>query len=554
VLKCSKYLIFIPLLAGFASAQQPASPVSAPPALAPMPETVLRATTRLIQVNVIVHDKQGQPVRDLKKEDFVLLDTGKPQQIAFFSMDSNAVLPQSAKLAPNVFTNQLQQKSAVPSSVTVILIDELNTKIQDQQYARQQVIRYLKTIHPEDRVAIYALGSSLRVLHDFTTDSSDLLRRLEKYTGSVLPETTAADASSFQGDSGALQLDQWMRGAGASKQERDFYTINRVDGTLHTLEFIANHLASLPGRKNLIWVSGGFPLQIGFGSVAAMRDPSREQRTFGPEVERTIKALNDGNVAIYPVDARGLVVDTRFSAENRKVDLTPKLSMGPVVEHQQTMSVLADSTGGHAYYNTNDLASAIRSAVDDSALTYTLGFYPGNEANDGKFHKLQVKTPGHNGLNTRYRKGYFDVQEKPLDAKARRIELRDAVWSPMDSSALGLLVQLAPTDPAHPNDLNVYVKIDPRGVGLTMNGGHHDGAIDILFVQKNEQGKQFNGADDTITLALQEPSFQKVEKDGFLYRKLVPRVPQATQLRIVVRDASSGSLGSVTVPFNQLRL
>jgi VWFA-related protein len=207
VFKCPKYLTFLPLLAGFASAQQPASPVSPPPAPAAMPETVLRATTRLIQVNVIVHDKDGKPVRDLKKEDFTLLDNGKPQQIAFFSMDSNAVLPQSAKLPPNVFTNQLRQKSAVPASVTVILIDELNTKIQDQLYARQQVIRYLKTIHPEDRVAIYALGSGLRVLHDFTTDSSDLLRRLEKYTGFVLPETTVAEASSFQGDSSALQLD-----------------------------------------------------------------------------------------------------------------------------------------------------------------------------------------------------------------------------------------------------------------------------------------------------------------------------------------------------------
>lgn len=517
------------------------------------PEAIIRSTTRLIQVNVIVHDRHGQPVRGLTKDEFVVMDNGKPQRLSVFSMDSNAVLPQAARLAPNVFTNQLQQKSAVPSSVTVILIDELNTRIHDQIFAKQQVIKYLKTIHPEDHVAIYALGRGLRVLHDFTTDSTDLLRHLEKYTGAALPEITA-EPSSFDGDSDGVRLDEWMRGGGASKQETDFYMVNRVEGTLHAIEFIANHMASLPGRKNLIWVSGGFPLQVGFESAEAWRDPAREHRAFGPEVERTVRALNDGNVAIYPVDARGLVTDARFSAENKKIDLSPKLSMGPVVEHQQTMSVLADRTGGHAYFNTNDLATAIRNAVDDSALTYTLGFYPGDDANDGKFHKLQVKIAGHDGLNVRYRKGYFDLEEKPRDVKARRIELRDAVWSPMDSSALGLLAQVAPPDPKHPNDLNVYLRIDPKGVGLTQNGNHHDGAVDILFIQRNEQGKQFTGEDDTLTLTLLDSTYGKIEKEGMIYRKLVPRVSQATQLRIVVRDASSGTLGSVTIPFSQLKL
>jgi VWFA-related protein len=517
------------------------------------PEPVLRSTTRLIQLNVIVHDKHGQPVRDLKKEDFTVLDNGKPQAVSIFSMDSNAVLPQVAKLAPNVFTNQLHQRSAVPSSVTVILLDELNTNYEDKQWAKQQVVKFLGTIHPEDRVAIYVLGRGLRVLHDFTTDSSDLLRKLSKYNGGILPEGVSASDNSFGPDSGG-QFDGWMNGTGGvSGAEADFYTINRVEGTLHAIDFIANHLASLPGRKNLIWVSGGFPLQIGFESIEAMTDPSRQQRSFGPEVERTINALNEGNVAIYPVDSRGLVAPMQFSAANRRIDNTPKLSMGPIVEHQQTMSMLADRTGGHAYYNTNDLAKAIRDAVDDSALTYTIGFYPEGGAHDGKFHKLQVKTTVA-GTNVRYRKGYFDTEEKPQDVKARRVELRDAVWSPIDASAMGLLVQVAPPDPAHPTDLNVYVRVDPAAIGLTANGNLQDGALDFLFIQKNEQGKQFNGSDDTVTLTLKPESAQKLRKEGLIYHKLVAKLPQATQLRVVVRDASSGTLGSVTVPFSQLKL
>ncbi|MDP9171010.1 MAG: VWA domain-containing protein [Acidobacteriota bacterium] len=515
---------------------------------------VIRATTRLIQVNVIVRDNHGQPVRDLKKEDFRLTDNGKPQQISIFSMDSNAMLPQADKLPANVFTNRLQQKSAVPAGVTVILIDSLNTKITDQQYAKQQVIKYLSTIRPEDHVGIYALGSGLRVLHDFTTDSSALLQQLAKYKGgNILPETPA-DGNSFSGDPSLQQFDNWMNGGGASGAERDFFMVNRIQGTLHAIEFIANHLASLPGRKNLIWVSGGFPLTLGFDSVSAFSVASREHRTFSTEVERTIHALNDGNVAIYPVDARGLVVDARFSAENRKVDLAPRLSMGPVVEHQQTMSVLADSTGGHAYYNTNDLAKAIRDAVDDSALTYTLGYYPNDDSFNGRFHKVEVKTPGRSGLNIRARKGYFDVAERPQDARLRKTELQDAVWSPLDSSSLGMVVQIGPTDVVHPNDLNVYMKIDPEGIGMTASGDKHDGQFDILFVQKDDRGKQFKGEENTVNFALKPETWEKISKEGFVFHQFVPRIAQATALRVVVRDASSGTLGSVTVPFDQLKL
>jgi VWFA-related protein len=540
-----KSFLVLPLALAAALAQNP----QAPPAGGG--DLVLKATTRLIQVNVIVRDHNG-PVRDLKKEDFQIFDNGKPQQISVFSMDSNAVLPQVKPLPENVFTNTLQQKSAVPSSVTVILIDTINTPWKDQVYARHQLVNYLKTIKPEDRVAIYALGPGLRVLHDFTTDSAELVRQLAGYNGSMLPEENPGE-SSLAKDIQTAQFTDWMNGgAGATGQERDFYMVNKVEGTLHAIEFIANHLSSLPGRKNLIWLSGGFPLQIAMGAKS-MFDPSRDPQTFSVQVEHAIKALNDANIAVYPVDARGLVADTRFDASNQKIDLKPKLSMGPIVEHQQTMSVLADATGGHAYMNTNDLAKAIRDAVNDSALTYTIGFYPSQETFDGRFHRIEVKTPGHGGLSLHFRKGYYDVADQPHDAKARKTELQDAVWSPLDSSALGLMVKVAAV-PDHPDSMDVYVRVDPNGVGITRNGDRSDGEVDVMMVQKNDHGKNFNGETSTISLAMKPETFQRVEQTGLLFHKVVPRVPQATQLRVIVRDASSGTLGSVTIPFNQLKL
>lgn len=145
-------------------AQSPATPPAEP--------LVLRSTTRLVQVSVVVHDRKGQPVADLKKEDFSITEKGKPQNLQFFSVESSKALPsgQGEKLGAGWHSNALAKREGAPNSVTVVLIDALNTKLSDQVYVREQVLKFLGTIQPQDRVAIYTLGTSLRVLHDFTND------------------------------------------------------------------------------------------------------------------------------------------------------------------------------------------------------------------------------------------------------------------------------------------------------------------------------------------------------------------------------------------------
>jgi VWFA-related protein len=515
-------------------------------------ELVLKATTRLVQISVIVQNHHGDPVTDLKKEDFQIRDNGKPENITVFSVSSSSstALPQPAqKLPPNIFTNSLEQRPGTPANVTIILLDAINTKWEDQSRARMQVVKYLQTINPEDRIGIYTLGNGLKVLHDYTTDSTDLIARLGKYRGQNLPDLSASEPNSMDAD--MVALNRWMSGGGGSGAERDFYMINRVNGTLKAIEFIANNLASVPGRKNLIWVSGGFPLDIGFDSLRAFSDPSRTQYVFNEEVDRCVRAVNNANLAIYPVDARGLMVDSRYSAEHQKIDLSPKLSPGVGVKNQQTMQELASRTGGRAYYNTNDLKKAIGDAVNDGRVVYTIGYYPSSEAFDGKFHKLDVKVVDRSGLNLRYRKGYFDTPEAPSDTKKAQVELRDAVWSPLEATGMALVVALKP-DKANPAQLNVLIKIDPKGISLEPQGDKWAGRLDILLVQKNDQGKQFGGVDSTISLNLTRPNYDKLTKDGMIFTKAVAMDPQAKMLRVVVRDAPSGTLGSVTVPFNKI--
>src|SRR5262249_7052829 len=182
---------------------------------------------------------------------------------------------------------------------------------------------------------------------------------------------------------GSDELDQFL--SNADQVISDFYNVNRAKWTLEAMEAIAHHLASLPGRKNLIWVSSGFPFTLGLEPEDFSLDqPNRERRTFHEETDRVARAMNDANIAIYPVDARGLVgLPTAFSAQNRTSPFgRPGAAPRPVKytpPNIDTMQILAERTGGRAYYNTNDLEGAVRSAVADARVTYTLGFYPASE-------------------------------------------------------------------------------------------------------------------------------------------------------------------------------
>src|SRR5215471_14251447 len=151
---------------------------------------VIRVTTRLVQVNVVVHNKKGEPVRDLAKEDFVLFDKGQEQKILFFSKESTEALPANLPpLAPGIISNRYtnftsggeKHLAPLPTSLTVVLLDGLNTAFTDQHYAKEALIKFLNQLQPGDRVAIYTLTNGLRVLHDFTSDTSSLLTALSKH-------------------------------------------------------------------------------------------------------------------------------------------------------------------------------------------------------------------------------------------------------------------------------------------------------------------------------------------------------------------------------------
>jgi VWFA-related protein len=525
------------------------APPQSPGAQNPAP--VFRAATRLVQVNVVVHDKHGQPIADLRKEDFTVLERGKPQSIALFSLNDSGSAPAAQALPPHIFSNAVMTRSDVPTGVTVLLLDLVNTGFLDQQRARESVRAFLTQIQPQDRIAIYTLGQKgLMLVHDYTSDASSLVARLQNVHGEL---STPLDASTLDDDDQQDLRDMGLDDvADANQRAADFFTANRVVNTLTAFEAVAHHLAGIPGRKSLVWVSGGIPLQIGFDEMPESGGTfsNRDRRVFTPEMDAAARALNESGIAVYPVDARGLMPPASFAPTARHAP--PKMpTLGQTNANTDTMLELADRTGGRAAFNTNDLARAIRRAVDDGRVTYTLGYYPTDERQDGKFRDIKV-TVDRPGVDVRARKGYFALRPADHSAAVRDREIRAAVWSPLEATELPFNARVdLLTDPA--DTVNVFIQVKAGAVAFTREGDRWKATIEAVFVESGEKGNPLGQSQlETLPLSLTEDRFRQASQQGLVFQHRVHHDAAAKVLRIIVRDEASGAIGSITVPFKEI--
>ena len=491
-------------------------------------DPVIRTSTRLVQVNVVVHDKNG-PVSDLTKADFVLNDRGRPQTIAVFSVESKRDSPRPGQppLPPNTFSNQGERPSGAMSA-TVVLLDRLNTRFEDQARANQQFIKFLRSFDPADRIAIYTLDASLHVLCDFT-DANQLQRILAKYRGAVSTDFAVAepDPANTGNDDFDLSLDT------ANKNLADATNIDRARKTLDAFVSIANHLADLPGRKNLVWVTGSLP----FPMASAAR------------------SLNYANIAVYPVDARGLVGMPRQLAAVTPSGIKPGKT--PVIPSFRpagldTLQDLAEQTGGRAFYNTNDLSGAIHLALRDSAVTYTLGFYPEANSLNGKFHDLKVGVR-RGGVDVRYRKGYFAFKETRASERQSLSNLLTAFGSPLESATIGLQAMVERVNRPKLNSMRIQWTVDIHNLQLSREADLRTGAINVFFIQQDGTGRELNRVQEAFDIRLTKDYYEAYLKSGMTFHNDVQWKDGAVTLRMVLADRSSAALGSLIVPLSQVK-
>ena len=205
------------------------------------------------------------------------------------------------------------------------------------------------------------------------------------------------------------------------------------------------------------------------------------------------------------MDARGLLV-APFTETSRNIKPDPKTHNLPASalyvdnRNAMTMDYVASLTGGKAFHDTNDLAEAVRKAIDDSSVTYTLGYYVPNSEWDNTYHKIKVAV-NRSGMNVRTKKGYL-AQDKPMPTGAQLEDvLKKAVWSPLDSTRVAITARIEPS-PALPNASRFSFAIDPAGVEFRQEDGKYRAQVDVLFVQQRKGGERIAELKKTLTIAV----------------------------------------------------
>ena len=562
------------------------------------PETKIRVETRLVLVDVVVTDKKGNPVRGLTQEDFALKENGKSQSITVFSWEGakeeEEAKPALPPLPENVHTNGPDYHKP-PGPLTVILVDTVNTARGDQSRVRSELMHYLtEQFRPENRVAILVMGERTEVLQDFTSDPQLLLAALKKFSpkGSALlnlrENITSDDYELMKLALGASMLSDSPSTEQASfLEEIDNFDANvlalsdkeRMRKTLEALGGIAHALLRYPGRKNLIWVSAAFPAFYSGGSYR------RNQWAMGQELRRVSRLFSDARVSIYAVDPRGLdpaqdkedmraFLPKRLTgegapppllADGNSVTATLRSPRAYLMNSLSAMKALAGNTGGKAFYNRNDLGTAVAEALADGSAYYTLGYNPANEKMDGKFRKIEVKL-AKKGYKLRYRRGYYATEpeeeaqlaESDTEAPAEGVsapdernllQLRSALFHPLPPTGLTLYTQVSPPKQPGPASVMVQILVDAKTVTFRDAPGQSQ-RIDLDFVLAafTPQGAQLKNSAERFRKTLNPAQHQKVMEGGMLYPMNLRLEPGRYVLRMLVRDNFSGKLGRVDTP------
>jgi hypothetical protein len=198
------------------------------------------------------------------------------------------------------------------------------------------------------------------------------------------------------------------------------------------------------------------------------------------------------------------------------------------------------------FVNTNGIQEAIRSSFNDSRVTYTLGFYPQISGDDGSFHPIKVRLPGQERLSVRYRTGYFEPLPPSRDPRHGEAEVQQAIWSPVDASAIELNGDVLPVAGANDYELKLYVGL--AAVSLQPDGDRWAGKIEVTLVQRDDFGNGYDTASQTLGLMLRKDTYNNAVKSGFPYSRSFKLNPKTTSLRVVVRDLNSANQGTLTIP------
>ena len=547
----------------------------------------LKVTSEITVEDVTVTDRHRNPVHGLQQPNFELKEDGHVQKITNFEefgMDKPSENAAPAQSPANVFSNA-QPQAPTTGALNVLLLDDVATGLVDHlkwapenlEAAKEQSIKYLNRLPQGTQVAILQLGNTAQVLQGFTADKAVLL--------------AAMKAASFKpaGGANAEPSKRNPTGLDASRDRQVLCEAANAQSelTVAGLKAVADYLSGIKGRKNLIWFTPGIPWltnYAGFSGVKCLGDRTEE-------LQRVYALLSDAQVALYPIDPRGLVADNALSAVDSSIavggmmrsrQMGARVAKGEMAfnagssEEHESLRAMADATGGISYFNRNDLDGAIQEAIETGANYYSLAYVPPLSGHDGKYHTIDVKVDRPD-LHLLYRPGYTSVdageQAQPSadsspEASAQRKLLAGMVHGQAPSTQLLFDVRVTPsTDPQKPGDPQVIGSLNPTVKHLHLvrydmafslapdqvslleaTDGRRKASIEFGFVAYDGEGKMLNSIQKTVRFTVNPQELAQ-----YLQQPL--RVPLKFDLpsgsifvRVGVMDLASQKMGTLEIP------
>jgi VWFA-related protein len=533
-------------------------------------EIKFTSRTEMVLVPTIVTDKSGSHVGGLKKEDFTVLENGSECKIATFEEITSDPQRLSRPKSPNEFSNTVSGGES-NRRVTLIVLDLINTPFTDQAYARKELLKYLtQSVDQREPTGLFTLTrSGIHVVHDFTTDPRILLaalhrvkgdasqmvdspEQLETITGNASPEGSAGvDPGTVQTEADRLQT--MMEDAELNFQS--FQQRLAITYTLEGMQAVAQTLAGFPGRKALIWAGGGFPFSVSDNTMQ-LAPAGRDSLTdVLPLYERTWQRLNDAQIALYPVDVKGLQPNTasaaiRMPSNPRRPGGFERSMNWRQMDTQATLQTFASMTGGRAYFNSNDLVRGFREAVRDSSQYYMIGYYLDRSNTKPGWRKLAVKVK-RDHVEVRARSGFFVTHATVDPATSRDSDLASALRSPLDYTALALVARWESTEASkEPGKKHVrYVlslAADPTLIDVADN---NHVALEFFALAETAEGKPVDHpVGQNVDLHPAPERVAIIRDKGLNYKGALDLAPGEYTVRFVVRDDLSGRIGSVAAP------
>jgi VWFA-related protein len=502
----------------------------------------LRTETELILVNVSVRDKGGSFARDLKKEDFTLLEDGKQQEIVSLDVENTDTVV-TTETSPSSLLRTLRtpntkaaaQTTAISESdlkgrrLIILFFDLTSMQPEEVERSVKSALDYVdRQMSRADLVSVVSLSNSLTVNLDFTADKERLktvLQGLDTGAGQGFELGTTGDADATPDPGAAFTADETE------------YNIFNTDRRLQALRSIAETLSRVQQRKSLLYFSSG------------MQRTGIENQS---ELRAAVNAAVRANLAIYSVDVRGLqAIVPGGEARNASIRGTSVYSGQAMVKaydsnfaSQETLVTLAADTGGRAFLDTNDFQPAFAKINEDTSFYYLLGYRSSNPAHDGRFRRIIVQVKNRPDLKLDFRRGYYAATDFLHSTKENRErQLQEQLQSDLPGTDFPVYISTGYFRlGGNRYFVPVSVVVPGSQIPFTRDSQKDRATLDLIALVRDEVKRPFGSIRDTLKLAVN--TSQEVRRKNVQYNGAFLLPPGKYTLRFVVRENQTGRMGS----------